>query len=251
MIGNKNKSKSTKTPLAELQNLQSELHSLREKHIAALESELLVLEKEEVSQKARIDKTRDLLSQAKQRLKDQQNAKPSIQSRTQASIDTHQNNYDSYQTELASLRGKIFEQKLNIRKEKAVLKAITDTEKSLKPKEKAPTSAKYSKTSTPTAKPAPKAAAPKTKKPSPSPNKKEDAAKKTDVEATPQEIKQEVENKPITPPPVVAKEQAAPEKPQVIDKPYAPPKRRVRRMSDIPSHPEKAADRLASLFDDF
>lgn len=251
MIGNKNKSKSTKTPLAELQNLQSELHSLREKHIAALESELLVLEKEEVSQKARIDKTRDLLSQAKQRLKDQQNAKPSIQSRTQASIDTHQNNYDSYQTELASLRGKIFEQKLNIRKEKAVLKAITDTEKSLKPKEKAPTSAKYSKTSTPTAKPAPKAAAPKTKKPSPSPNKKEDAAKKTDVEATPQEIKQEVESTATTPPPVAVKEQAAPDKPQVIEKPYAPPKRRVRRMSDIPSHPEKAADRLASLFDDF
>jgi len=253
MIGNKNKSKSTKTPLAELQNLQSELHSLREKHIAALESELLVLEKEEVSQKARIDKTRDLLSQAKQRLKDQQNAKPSIQSRTQASIDTHQNNYDSYQTELASLRGKIFEQKLNIRKEKAVLKAITDTEKTLKPKEKAPTSAKYSKTSTPTAKPAPKAAAPKTKKPSPnvSPSKNENDAEKAEAETTPLAIKKEAESTPITPPPVAAKEQTAPEKPQVIEKPYAPPKRRVRRMSDIPSHPEKAADRLASLFDDF
>ena len=61
MIGNKNKSKTTKTPLVELQNLQSELHSLREKHITALESELLLLEKEEVSQKSRIDKARDQL----------------------------------------------------------------------------------------------------------------------------------------------------------------------------------------------
>lgn len=258
MIGNKNKSKSTKTPLAELQNLQSELHSLREKHIAALESELLVFEKEEVSQKSRIDKTRDQLNHAKQRLKEQHDAKPSIQARTQASIDNHQAHFDSYQAELAQLRSKMFEQKLAIRKEKAVLKAIIDTEKALKKPEKAASPTKPKQAVAVSEKATPKIAAAKTKKPSPSSppgNAKKPPAQPTKTATKISNIDTDANSKPETPDaPVVStptETEAVKPAAQVAKEIYSKPRRRVRRMSDIPSHPDKAGDRLASLFDDF
>lgn len=257
MMGNKNKSKAAKTPLIELQNLQSELHSLREKHITALEHELLLLEKEEVSQKSRIDKTRDQLAQANERLKEQLDAKPSIQARTQASIDNHQTHFDGYQAELAQLRSKIFEQKLAIRKEKAVLKAIIDTEKALKKPEKSVSPEKPKPVAPASKKATPKAAAVKPKEPSPatptpSPQKPIAPSSSNTIEATVSKTTSEAPIKldtPIVTPTVTT---TAKETPKAVAKEeYSPPKRRVRRMSDIPSHPDKAGDRLASLFDDF
>jgi hypothetical protein len=257
MFGNKNKSKTAKTPLAELQNLQSELHSLREKHSTALDQELLLLEKEEVSQKSRIDKTRDQLAQAKLRLKEQQDAKPSIQARTKTSIDTHQGHFDNHQAELAQLRSKIFEKKLESRKEKAVLKAIIDAESTLVKPEKTRPAAKRTTAATPAEKSIPKTAAAKEKKPSsasPKPDKKgsiaqvpKNAAKlRTNSSATATKDKAETAAAvKITPSTVTSSP------PKVVEKESKAPNRRVRRMSDIPSHPDKPSDRLASLFDDF
>jgi hypothetical protein len=257
MFGNKNKSKTAKTPLAELQNLQSELHSLREKHSTALDKELLLLENEEVSQKSRIDKTRDQLAQAKLRLKEQQDAKPSIQARTKTSIDTHQGHFDNHQAELAQLRSKIFEKKLESRKEKAVLKAIIDAESTLVRPEKTRPAAKRTAAATPAEKPIPKTAAVREKKPSsasPKPGKKgsiaqapKNAAKlRANSSATAAKDKAETAAAvKITPSTVTA----SPSK--VVEKESKAPNRRVQRMSDIPSHPDKPSDRLASLFDDF
>jgi hypothetical protein len=257
MFGNKNKSKTAKTPLAELQNLQSELHSLREKHITALNQELLLLEKEEVSQKSRIDKTRDQLAQAKLRLKEQQDAKPSIQARTQASIDAHQGHFDNHQAELAQLRSRIFEKKLESRKEKAVLKAIIDAESTLVRPEKTRPSAKRTAAATPAEKPTPKTAAAREKKPSSASHKpglrestaqapKNAAKLSASSPATATKDKSETAAAvKITPSMVTASP------PKVVEKEPKAPSRRVRRMSDIPSHPDKPSDRLASLFDDF
>lgn len=258
MFGNKNKSKTAKTPLAELQNLQSELHSLREKHIAVLDQELLLLEKEEVSQKSRIDKTRDQLAQAKLRLKEQKDAKPSIQARTQASIDTHQAHFDNHQAELAQLRSRIFEKKLESRKEKAVLKAIIDAETALARPDKTRPAPKQAAATTPAAKkPIPKAAAAKTKKPSsasPQPSPKESAAQAPKDGDKPSANSAATIAKDKSPAPTAVKATpsavtASP--PKAVEKEYKAPRRRVRRMSDIPSHPDKPGDRLASLFDDF
>ncbi|MFT7403510.1 hypothetical protein [Zhongshania sp.] len=257
MFGNKNKSKTAKTPLAELQNLQSELHSLREKQIAVLDQELLLLEKEEVSQESRIDKTRDQLAQAKLRLKEQKDAKPSIQARTQASIDTHQAHFDNHQAELAQLRSRIFEKKLESRKEKAVLKAIIDAETALSKPEKNRPAAKQAATTPAAKKTIPKAAAAKTKKPrsaSPQPSPKESAAQAPQDDDTPSANSATTAAKDKPPAPTAVKTTpsaitASP--PKAVEKEYKAPRRRVRRMSDIPSHPDKPSDRLASLFDDF
>lgn len=257
MFGTKNKSKTAKTPLAELQNLQSELHSLREKHITALDQELLLLEKEEVSQKSRIDKTRDQLAQAKLRLKEQQDAKPSIQARTQASIDTHQAHFDTHQAELAQLRSRIFEKKLESRKEKAVLKAIIDAETALVRPEKTRPTAKRTAAAAPSEKPIPKTAVAKAQKPSsasPQSSPKESIAQapKNDAKPSTNSAKTNTTGKSETP----AAAKTTPSKvaaptPEAVTKEYKAPRRRVRRMSDIPSHPDKPSDRLASLFDDF
>tara|TARA_R110001592_G_scaffold307182_1_gene580357 strand:+ start:45768 stop:46541 length:774 start_codon:yes stop_codon:yes gene_type:complete len=257
MFGNKNKSKTAKTPLAELQNLQSELHSLREKHIAALDQELLLLEKEEVSQKSRIDKTRDQLAEAKLRLKEQKDAKPSIQARTQASIDTHQAHFDNHQAELAQLRSRIFEKKLESRKEKAVLKAIVDAETALARPEKTRPAAKQAAATPAAKKTIPKAAAAKTKTPSsasPQPSPKESAAQapKDDDKPIANSAATAAKDKSPTPTAVKTTPSAVTASPpKAVEKEYKAPRRRVRRMSDIPSHPDKPGDRLASLFDDF
>jgi chromosome segregation ATPase len=257
MFGNKNKSKTAKTPLAELQNLQSELHSLREKHITALDQELLLLEKEEVSQKSRIDKTREQLAQVKLRLKEQQDPKPSIQARTQASIDTHQAQFDHYQAELAQLRSRIFEKKLESRKEKAVLKAIIDVESALVRPEKTRSAAKRTAAATPAEKSIPKTAAARAKKPSsasPQPSPKESIAQapKSVTKPSASRVATATKNKPETP--VAVKKTPSTvtaSRPKAVEKDYKAAQRRVRRMSDIPSHPDKPSDRLASLFDDF
>ncbi|CAA0106393.1 Uncharacterised protein [Zhongshania aliphaticivorans] len=217
MTGNKNKSK---TPLSELQHLQSELHSLREKHIAALEQALLRLDKEELSQKSRIDKTREQLANAKLRAKEQQGA-------SQTSLSALQAKFDLYQAELAQLRSKIIEQKLAIRKEKAVLKAIIDTEKSLKKSDKTPSSTNQKADGSITVPSRPKASSSNAKPANITESKSTPIPQAT--AATPQE-------KPAA---------------QIAQEIYSTSRRRVRRMSDIPSHPDKAGDRLASLFDDF
>ncbi|MDF1693237.1 MAG: hypothetical protein P1U47_12730 [Zhongshania sp.] len=225
---NNNKGKSTISPLATLHHLQSELFTLREKQINVLEKAIIVLEKEENMQKAQLDKARVQLKLYQDRLKDPKNAKPSAQGRIKTSVTSLQRNIESDQASLALLRGKIIEQRLLLRKERAVLKAMLDTDKSLgKP---------LSKPSANKAKPAVKEPAAARPKPAEKPAAK--TAVKTEASNTAANIE--------TP---AALADTAPPSKDAIDLPR--PKRRVRRMSDIPSHPDKQTDRLASLFDDF
>ncbi|MEX1667849.1 hypothetical protein AB4876_02945 [Zhongshania guokunii] len=240
---NKNKGESANSPLETLHHLQSELFTLREKHINVLEKALIIIEKEETTLKTQLDKARVQLKLYQERLKDPKNAKPSVQGRIKTSVASLQRNIESDQAQLALLRGKIIEQRLQLRKEKAVLKAMLDTDKSLgKPLSKANGSAKTSaakktavKTTPPAAAKAPANPASKT-----APKVHPEAAPKTTAKPKATSAAQSV--KPEAPPALASN-------PAPADLPR--PKRRVRRMSDIPSHPDKQADRLASLFDDF
>ncbi len=245
---NNNKGASTSSPIIALNQLQSELYELREKHIHALEIALAALEKEEDKQKAVLDKTRAQLKQCQDRLKDPKNAKPSAQGRLKASLASAQRNFDSDQATLAQLRGNIIEQRLALRKEKAVLKAMLETDRSLR------------KTSN---KPAAKqVAAPVPKTPAPAKAKIAAAKPAAAPKAKPQAAAKPKPEEPKSPPttaetgamPAIKAELAKITLETAQDKTSVKlpkPKRRVRRMSDIPSHPDKAADRLASLFDDF
>lgn len=245
-------------PIATLHQLQSELYALREKHIHALEIALAGLEKEGEKQKVQLDKTREQLKQYQERLKDPKNAKPSAQGRIKTSLASAQRNFDNDQAALAQLRGNIIEQRLVIRKEKAVLKAMLDTDKTLgkvsKPSQDKPVAAPKTKPKAPAqAKQAPKAA------PSKPAAKAKTAPKVTATVSTPTPAASK--SAPKAPengakPPAKAASAAVntpAAKPAPVTPPVAliKPKRRVRRMSDIPSHPDKATDRLASLFDDF
>lgn len=249
---NNNKGASTSSPIIALNQLQSELYELREKHIHALEIALAALEKEEDKQKAVLDKTRAQLKQCQDRLKDPKNAKPSAQGRLKTSLASAQRNFDSDHATLAQLRGNIIEQRLVLRKEKAVLKAMLETDRSLrktsnKPAAK-PVAAPVAKT------PAPAKAKAKAKvaaaKPAAAPKAKPQAAAK----AKPEEPKSPPTAAETGAMPAIKAELAKITLETAQDKTSVnlpKPKRRVRRMSDIPSHPDKAADRLASLFDDF
>jgi hypothetical protein len=249
---NNNKGASTSSPIIALNQLQSELYELREKHIHALEIALAALEKEEDKQKAVLDKTRAQLKQCQDRLKDPKNAKPSAQGRLKTSLASAQRNFDSDHATLAQLRGNIIEQRLVLRKEKAVLKAMLETDRSLrktsnKPAAK-PVAAPVAKT------PAPAKAKAKAKvaaaKPASAPKAKPQAAAK----AKPEEPKSPPTAAETGAMPAIKAELAKITLETAQDKTSVnlpKPKRRVRRMSDIPSHPDKAADRLASLFDDF
>lgn len=226
-------------PIATLHQLQSELYTLREKHIHALEIALAGLEKEGEKQKVQLDKTREQLKQYQERLKDPKNAKPSAQGRIKTSLASAQRNFDSDQAALAQLRGNIIEQRLVIRKEKAVLKAMLDTDKTLgkvsKPSQDKPVAAPKAK---PKAKTAPKVTA-TVSTPTPAASKSAPKAPANGAKPSAEAASAAVNTPaakpaPVTPPVALLK-----------------PKRRVRRMSDIPSHPDKATDRLASLFDDF
>jgi uncharacterized coiled-coil protein SlyX len=252
---NNNKGASTSSPIIALNQLQSELYELREKHIHALEIALAALEKEEDKQKAVLDKTRAQLKQCQDRLKDPKNAKPSAQGRLKASLASAQRNFDSDQATLAQLRGNIIEQRLALRKEKAVLKAMLETDRSLRKTSNKP-AAKAS--------PAKPVAAPVPKTPAPAKAKAKVAAAKPAAapKAKPQAAAKPKPEEPKSPPttaetgamPAIKAELAKITLETAQDKTSVnlpKPKRRVRRMSDIPSHPDKAADRLASLFDDF
>jgi hypothetical protein len=245
---NNNKSASPASPLATLQQLESELYTLREKHIAVLEKELLAIEGKEDSLKKQADKARLQLNQAKDKLKDQSAAKPSIQKRHQDSVDKALLHFEQLQSELAQLRGILIAQRLEIRKDKAILKAMLDAEKALKKDKKTTTPVKSS-----AAKPASKAAASaKAVAPKPAATKAKAAAPKAKAAAPKTKAavtkakEQAAENTNVAktepkPSPTISPE----------EKLFAAPKRRVRHMSDIPSHPDKLGDRLASLFDDF
>jgi colicin import membrane protein len=244
---NNNKSASPASPLATLQQLESELYALREKQIAVLEKELLAIESKEDSLKKQADKTRLQLNQAKDKLKDQSAAKPSIQKRHQDSVDKALLHFEQLQSELAQLRGTLIAQRLEIRKDKAVLKAMLDTKKALKKDNKPATPARSS-----AARPAPKAAAPaKAVAPKVTAAKAKAAAPKAKAKAPAPKTKAAA---PKAKAQVAEKAKAEPKPNPAIspeEKLFAAPKRRVRRMSDIPSHPDKLGDRLASLFDDF
>ncbi len=248
-----NKGASASSPIIVLNQLQSELYELREKHIHALEIALATLEKEADKQKTVLDKTRAQLKQCQDRLKDPKNTKPSAQGRLKTSLASAQRNFDSDQATLAQLRGNIIEQRLVLRKEKAVLKAMLETDKSLSKTSNKP-AAKASPAKQ-VAAPAPKTPVPaKAKvaatKPAPAPKAKPQAAAKP----KPAEPKSPPKTAETGAMPAIKAELAkitletAPDQTSVN---LPKPKRRVRRMSDIPSHPDKAADRLASLFDDF
>ncbi|MFT4917662.1 MAG: putative coiled-coil protein SlyX [Zhongshania aliphaticivorans] len=250
---NNNKGASTSSPIIALNQLQSELYELREKHIHALEIALAALEKEEDKQKAVLDKTRAQLKQYQDRLKDPKNAKPSAQGRLKASLASAQRNFDSDQATLAQLRGNIIEQRLALRKEKAVLKAMLETDRSLRKTSNKP-AAKAS--------PAKQVAAPVPKTPAPAKAKIAAAKPAAAPKAKPQAAAKPKPEEPKSPPttaetgamPAIKAELAKITLETAQDKTSVKlpkPKRRVRRMSDIPSHPDKAADRLASLFDDF
>jgi uncharacterized coiled-coil protein SlyX len=250
---NNNKGASTSSPIIALNQLQSELYALREKHIHALEIALAALEKEEDKQKTLLDKTRAQLKQYQDRLKDPKNAKPSAQGRLKTSLASAQRNFDSDQTTLAQLRGNIIEQRLTLRKEKAVLKAMLETDKSLSKTGNKP-AAKAS--------PAKQVAAPAPKTPAPAKAKVAAAKPAAAPKAKPQATAKAKPTEPKSPPksvetgamPAIKAELAKITLETVPDQTSVnlpKPKRRVRRMSDIPSHPDKAADRLASLFDDF
>jgi uncharacterized coiled-coil protein SlyX len=245
MTSSNNNKGVTNNPIATLHQLQSELYTLREKHIHALELALAELEKEGEKQKNQLDKTREQLKQYQERLKDPKNAKPSAQGRIKASIASAQRNFDNDQAALAQLRGNIIEQRLAIRKEKAVLKAMLDTDKTL---------GKASKAS-----PGKSLAAPKTKvtaKTEPNPSTPAAKAKATPKRTAPaSKPAPKASAAPVT---ALAKPTQVDPKPATASPtPVSPPvkllkpKRRIRQMSDIPSHPDKATDRLASLFDDF
>ncbi|GAA4094242.1 hypothetical protein [Zhongshania borealis] len=254
MTSSNNNKGVTNNPIATLHQLQSELYALREKHIHALEIALAALEKEGEKQKVQLDKTREQLKQYQERLKDPKNAKPSAQGRIKTSLASAQRNFDNDQAALAQLRGNIIEQRLVIRKEKAVLKAMLDTDKTLgkvsKPSQDKPVAAPKTKPKAPAqAKPAPKAT------PSKPAAKAKTTPKVTATVSTPMPAASK--SAPKAPAngakPSAEAASAAVNTPAAKPAPVAllKPKRRVRRMSDIPSHPDKATDRLASLFDDF
>lgn len=217
-----------------LQKLQSELSALRQKSILALEESLQVIEKSIQSKTAATQKQRAVVAEAQKRLS--ASSAGSRQYKVAAEkLAKASSVLEVMQSELASLRGEAIEQKLRIRREKAVLKAVIDTEKSLK-------SAKVAKKSPPRAKQPPLEAAsidqpPAAGKPA-SPVKKKASQRKTSKVAA---INETAANSPSPPP------KTAPPGPRPVRRRSNVPK----HMSDIPSHPKNKADRLASLFDDY
>lgn len=248
MVRHNKKSDTHKDPLAELKRLQTQLASLRDKHLEALERQLQVVEKKIESQKLRVDRLRADVQKAEHKLGN--DPKPS--KRAVASVEKARQQFASQQAELAELRSDCIALKLDIRREQAVIKAIADVERSLKapkPTASAKAAAKApAKANTAAKKEAPKA------KPNPRPKKPSNpkpAAAQTSPAGTvaPTAEPAAANGEPTSPSPDSAA--VTSKRPATARKSTVKRNRPPRPMSDIPSHPDKPEDRLASLFDDF
>lgn len=242
-----NKKKAKEQAIDELQKLQSTLESLRAKQLNALEGQLQAIEKARDLQKEKVEKARQTAADAKQRLRDKQGAKPSLVKRAEESLSKASAALEAAQAELAQRQSDALNLKLQLRKEKAVAKAMSDADKAFK----------NVTTERPAKTPAPARSAsdkPTTKQTTATPNKKAPVAAKPAGKKAPDK-------------PAPTAKAAAPQKESAVaapaPKPATPQKKaskpredarrskRPKPMSDIPSHPSKAEDRLASLFDDF
>ncbi|MDX1506378.1 MAG: hypothetical protein R3221_11720 [Spongiibacter sp.] len=221
------KKSTTLGSINQLQQLQSELNALREKSIEVMEKNLQDIEKSIKTKSIATQKQRDLIAETRQKLATL-DSKSRQHRRMADKLESATQSLQAMQSELAHLRSESIEQKLRIRREKAVLKAITGAEKALK----APAAAKKPAATT----------------------KKNDTKAAATVPATPV-AKKVAARKPGK---VTDISKAAANSPPAPAKKPATGPRAVRRrsnvpkhMSDIPSHPKNQADRLASLFDDY